>query len=164
MSRRKEIVEEADYNKHGSNVDADGVQVSSTLSADGRYEYPDPVPMQPPVGYQPEPSITELIRMFVRRELSQQVADEYDTFEEAEDFDIEDDPADPLTPYEKVFDPPKPLIPDVPKDTPLKVDLEPAVASPPAGPPESSPAQSLLDTTVLGDTKKDTKSVTTGKK
>lgn len=114
-----------------SYVDEDGVQVTSEIRSDGK-EYPDGVPMQPPVGYRAEPTISELIKMFVRRELSQ-VADqhEFDSFEEAEDFDIEDDPVDPLTPYERVFDPPKPLIPDVKPDTPLTPKVEEApVASP----------------------------------
>lgn len=88
-------------------VDPDGIQVRSFLSGDGRYEYPDPVPMAPPIGYKPEPDLGELIRSLVHRELSKVAgASELDTFEEAEDFDIEDDPLDPLTPYEKVFEPP----------------------------------------------------------
>lgn len=122
-----------------SYVDDDGVQVTSEIRSDGR-EYPDPVPVQPPIGYRAEPTIAELIKMFVRRELSEQAAaEDFETFEEAEDFDIEDDPADPLTPYEKVFDPAKPLIPDVKLEDVKKV-AEAAVASPPpvveAVPPE----------------------------
>lgn len=92
------------------NVDEDGVvyQVSSTLSDDGRFELPDSVPMEPPLGYRAPPDLTTMIKTMVRNELfMQEVARAgYETFEESDDFDIEDDPVDPLTPYEKVFEPP----------------------------------------------------------
>lgn len=79
----------------------------SLLSEDGRLEYPDPVPMAAPVDLRPAPSgMRKLVQDLIRQELSQ-FADsmEMETFEEADDFDIEDDPPDPLTPYEAVFDP-----------------------------------------------------------
>lgn len=91
------------------NVGEDGVcyQSSSTLTADGRFEVPDSVPMEPPVGYRAPPNLTEMIRTMVRNEMfMKEVASAgYETFEESDDFDIEDDPLDPLTPYEKVFEP-----------------------------------------------------------
>lgn len=87
--------------------DSDGVQVSSSLGNDGK-EYPDPVPMAPPVGYTSPPNIMDLIRSMVRNQEVLRLQDEagIDTFEEADDFDIEDDPLDPLTPYERVFEAP----------------------------------------------------------
>lgn len=90
------------------NVDSDGVQVASTLGPDGRFEFPDPVPMEPPLGYTPPPDIMDLIKSMVRNELLMKRLDEegYETFDEADDFDVEDDPVDPLTPYEKFFEPP----------------------------------------------------------
>lgn len=89
--------------------DADGVQVHSGQDQLGR-ELPDPVPMAPPVGYRAPPTLADMIRRMVRSEamLMASEAEEFDTFEEAEDFDIEDDPVDPRTPYEAVFDPPQP--------------------------------------------------------
>lgn len=67
----------------------------------------DPVPMSPPVGYKKQPSMFDTIRGMVR---SARLAEEaeaagMETFEEADDFDIEDDPPDPSTPYETRFDP-----------------------------------------------------------
>lgn len=90
------------------NVDADGQQCRSVLDAHGRFEYPDPVPMAPPVGYNSPPDIMQMIRSMVRSERLAQELDAagYETFEEADDFDIADDPLDPLTPYEKVFEAP----------------------------------------------------------
>lgn len=87
--------------------DTDGVQVTSGQDKFGR-EVPDPVPLAPPVGYRPPPTLADMIRRMVQSELLTQAADleDFDSFEEAEDFDIEDDPLDPKTPYEAVFDPP----------------------------------------------------------
>lgn len=86
--------------------DGDGVQSSSGIGVDGK-EYPDPVPMAPPIGYTAPPNIMDMIRSMVRsEELKRKLdAEGFETFEEADDFDIEDDPLDPLTPYEKIFYP-----------------------------------------------------------
>jgi len=73
----------------------------------GRQERLDPTPIAPPLGFHREPSLHEKIRDMI---LSQQAHAELraaglETFEESEDFDIPDDPVDPLTPYEREFDP-----------------------------------------------------------
>lgn len=88
--------------------DDDGVQVTSSIGMDGK-EYPDPVPMAPPVGYNAPPDILDMIRRMVRNEHVMRLQDEagFDTFDEAEDFDVEEGDFDPHTPYEAVFDPPK---------------------------------------------------------
>lgn len=85
-------------------VDNDGVQSGSGIDIFG-YEHPDPQPLEVPMrGVQP--GLDLLIREYVRREVSSLASEnEFDTFEEADDFDIEDDPLDKLTEYEKVFDP-----------------------------------------------------------
>lgn len=72
--------------------------------AQGRY-HPDPTPIAPPVGYQRSPSISEQIRTMVRSEALRQAADAqgFDTFEEADDFDVGDD-YDPRTPFEEAFE------------------------------------------------------------
>lgn len=71
-----------------------------------RREKPDPIPMQPPIGYKKSPSLSEQIRAMVRSEqLARDLAAQgVETFEEADDFDIPDDPVDPSTPYEADFE------------------------------------------------------------
>lgn len=88
-------------------VDVDGVQASSGIGLDGK-EYPDPVPMAPPIGYQAPPTLMEMIRTMIASEaLKASLAEQgFETFEESDDFEIEDDPIDPLTDYERVFEPP----------------------------------------------------------
>lgn len=71
-----------------------------------RREKPDPIPMQPPIGYKKQPSLSDQIRDMVRSEhLARQLAAQgVETFDEADDFDIPDDPIDPSTPYEGDFE------------------------------------------------------------
>lgn len=66
----------------------------------------DPTPVAPPVGYNRQRPLAEQIRDMVRSErLAQEVQNAgFETFEEADDFDIPDDPIDPNTPYEGDFD------------------------------------------------------------
>ncbi|UDN67831.1 hypothetical protein [robinz microvirus RP_142] len=134
--------------------DQDGVQSTSAIGSDGR-EYPDPIPTAPPVGYKTPPTIMDMIKSMIHSEqLNQKAqAEGFDTFDEAEDFDIEDDPLDPHTEYEAVFDPPPNPLPD---------PVLPTTANPagtPAGggsrdtpPPPASDPQKLLDTSSLADT------------
>ena len=69
-------------------------------------ELPDPRPVQPPVGYKKQPSMFELIREATAREVALYAANrEPETFEEADDFDVDDD-IDPHSPWENEFDPP----------------------------------------------------------
>lgn len=62
--------------------------------------------MAPPVGFKPAPSLADQIREMVRSErLAREAAEGgFETFEEADDFDVGDD-FDPRTPYEESFDP-----------------------------------------------------------
>lgn len=122
--------------------DADGVQVSSGIGPDGK-EYPDPVPMSAEIGYEPPPDLMTMIRTMVHSEAAKHVLQQagIETIDEADDFDIEDDPLDPLTPYEAVFMPkaPPPTVEKVPVPSPVPepsqkvVQGEGAVASPPPG-------------------------------
>lgn len=75
------------------------------LTAEGR-EVLSSVPIAPPIGYKKQPSLAETIRAMVRQEkLAQELdAQGYETFEEADDFDVDDD-FDPGHPYEAEFDP-----------------------------------------------------------
>jgi len=52
----------------------------------------NPTPMQPPVGYKAQPSLIETVRQQVRQ-LKHLEDNEPETEEEADDFEIEDDPA-----------------------------------------------------------------------
>lgn len=61
------------------------------LTEDGA-EKPNPVPMEPPVGYKKQPSIFENMRALVQAELARKAAQEgFDTEEEDENFEIEED-------------------------------------------------------------------------
>lgn len=118
---------------------ADGTIVSAGLDAMGR-ETPDPFPMEVPLHLQAGPSLSDTVRRLIQGELSK-IADDsgYETFEEADDFDIEDDPADPHTPYEAVFDPPLPQEPD-----PGKTSVDPVPGSPQAPLEKSSDSATIL--------------------
>lgn len=132
--------------------DQDGVQVSAGIGPDG-LEYGDPVPMAPPIGYDSPPDLMHMIRSMIRNERFMQGLDEagVETFEEADDFELDDDPLDPLTPYERVFDPADTPPPGQPPKSPSEAPLAPVTApesqkpaAPPAPsvPPPASPAQS----------------------
>ena len=75
------------------------------LDEKGR-EIPDPTPVSLPVGFQTPEPLDVRIQRLVRTQLSN-LADEqgYETFEEAEDFEVPDDDMDPATPFEMEFDP-----------------------------------------------------------
>lgn len=80
------------------------------LDPKGR-ELVDPTPIAPPVGYKRVPTLVEQLRQMVRSESLAREAREagYETFEEADDFDIPDDPLDPKSSHEIGFDPPIPI-------------------------------------------------------
>lgn len=69
------------------------------------HEILDPTPVEMPMQWKRPPTLQEQIKAFVRRELSEQAAAAgAETFEEADDFDIEDDPLDPLSEWELNYD------------------------------------------------------------
>lgn len=72
---------------------------------DGR-ERPDPTPEEPPLGYKKQPSIFDQVRAMVRSDKLKEeaLAAGKETFEEADDFDLDED-EDPHSPYENEFDP-----------------------------------------------------------
>lgn len=69
------------------------------------HEVPDPTPLAMPSGFRRPETLQEQVARLVRSRLSQ-IADEQgaETFEESEDFEVDDD-FDPNTPYEEFFDP-----------------------------------------------------------
>ena len=93
----------------------------------------DPTPMAPPIGYKRQPSLVEQIRKMVRDErlAADLAASGVETFEEADDFDVQDD-YDPKSPFEYNFDPPV----EPPKAAPPAPEAPPA---PPEGPKASDP-------------------------
>lgn len=74
---------------------------------DGRYPQCDPRPMSVPIGMERPESLQEKLKRLVRDEVLQSKLKDggVETFEEADDFNISDDPIDPHTPYEEDFDP-----------------------------------------------------------
>lgn len=65
------------------------------------HEVPDPTPVEWPAGVRRPETLTEQIQRMVRVAVSQQAAAAgMETFEEADDFDIEDEDGDPTSPYE----------------------------------------------------------------
>lgn len=103
----------------------------------------DGTPMAPPIGYKKQPSMIDNIRNMVRSEVLRSHVESagFETFEEADDFDVGDD-YDPTSPYEIDFDPPaaQPQGASGPGSTsnppePPKAAHEPPAAS--AAPPQS---------------------------
>lgn len=72
-------------------------------------EYPDPTPIAPPIGYKKQPSMVQIVREQIRaahlaRDLEAAGAE---TFEEADDFEVDDPEGDmAASPHENDFDPP----------------------------------------------------------
>lgn len=101
-------------------------------------ELPDPTPLAPPVGYiKQEPLHVQIARM-VR---SQQLADEAaaagaETFEEADDFDVEDgDDLQVLSTYENDFDP---VAAEIARLQEAQRNAPPAAPAPPGPGPEAA--------------------------
>jgi len=75
------------------------------MYVDGRLMV-SPLPIAPPLGYKKQPTLAEQMRAMIRSEALRVAAQEsgHETFEEADDFDVDDD-FDPTSPFEEVFDP-----------------------------------------------------------
>lgn len=131
MARRKSKLEEVAPNGAvpvgdfveeviAARFDEDGVQVTSSIGSDGK-EYPDPVPMSAPLGYEAPLGLMEMMKLMIDRLREPQNEFDIDeSEEEANDFETEEDGPDPLTPYEEVF------IPKVPPVVPVAA-LKPEV-------------------------------------
>lgn len=66
----------------------------------------DGTPMSIPAGFKKPETMEERLKRFIRRELSESMREQgVETFDEANDFDLPDDPVDPSTPFEEFFDP-----------------------------------------------------------
>lgn len=104
-------------------------------------EVPDPTIVDPPLGYVAQPDLMELMRRMIRTELSQAIDEsEVETFDEADDFDIDDDPVDISSPYEEYFDP----APGAPKGPPGEIHpLRQDPNAEPATPTAATPPEPL---------------------
>lgn len=80
-------------------------ELYGTLNERGQL-IPDPVPVAPPVSVMRKPSLVEQVQALVRSERlrAEAAAGGYETFAEADDFDVDDD-YDPSSPWENDFDP-----------------------------------------------------------
>lgn len=75
----------------------------SKLNARG-HEILDDTPVAMPVGFNRPPTLADQIRAMVKGELSRQASEQgLETFEDADDFDVDDD-MDPSSPWELNFD------------------------------------------------------------
>lgn len=104
---------------------------------------PDEVPIAPPIGYIRQPSMVEMIRQAVQSETLRLGALQagHETFEESEDFDVDDDPVDYSSPWENDFDPPlKEILRAGEEEVARKATREAAK------PPENDPAAPPADT------------------
>lgn len=92
--------------KYGEIVDVDTGELIARLDEFGR-EVPYGGPVALAVDLVREDTLAIMIRRLVHSELTRLQSDlaDVDTPEEADDFNIEDDPLDPLTPYEEQFMP-----------------------------------------------------------
>lgn len=96
----------------------------------GRREYPDPTPVEVPLGFRRPPTLQEEIQRLIRVQMSQQARDTgLETFEEANDFEVDEDP-DPLSQYEVVEMAPEP---------PTAQEVDEAAPAPKASMGDSSP-------------------------
>lgn len=86
-------------------------------------QIPDPRPVEVPIAFQRPLSLQDEIKRFVRLELSKRAAaQELESFEEADDFDVDDEDPLPVTPYEV-----REMSPEAGDDDadPPKVDVKP---------------------------------------
>lgn len=66
----------------------------------GRHEFPDDTPVEVPLNFRRPLTLQEEIQRLIRNQMSQNAAAQgFESFEEANDFDVDDD-ADPFTQYE----------------------------------------------------------------
>jgi len=119
---------------------------SQYLDAFGR-EVPNPVPMQPPVGYKRAPSLAEQIRAMIQQASHEAAMAGAETEDEANDFDVGEE-FDPTSPWENEFemDPAMEAMialqsrPPAPRETAPVATPAPSAPAPTASPPSPTPA------------------------
>lgn len=116
------------------------------IDADG-FLIPDPVPLAPPIGYKRQPSMVEVVRNMVRSERLALEAEleGYETFEESEDFEVDDDFDTPGTEWENDYEPTVNELRSAVREERVKRGLDPLTGEPLSGgaggstPPAPSP-------------------------
>lgn len=88
-------------------IEAAEMRAAEVFLDDLGRELCDPTPMQPPLGYNPQPSLAEQMRMMIESERLRLEAERagFETFEEADDFEMDEDPF-PRSQHEDEFDSP----------------------------------------------------------
>lgn len=124
-------------------IDQDTGEVRVRTHRGSHYEDPDPMPFAPTVGVRPKETLEERMRRMIRDEMSYAAEQQgMETFEEADDFDVDDD-MDPESmyeiPWEPAFEPrnPAPPRPEV-QEAEVKATSTPKV--PPKAPKKGSEA------------------------
>lgn len=115
---------------------------------DNPYEQVDNTPVEMPTRLRLPQSRTDQMRAFIRQEMSRQAAETgHETFEEADDFEINEEDL-PLTPYELMD-----LEPPAEPTTPLQNGVQ-AVGQPAAVPPANSEVTTSVTPKVGSDGQK----------
>lgn len=133
---KKPFVSAADEAAQFELVDSDTGEVRVRTHRGSHYEDPDPTPFAPTVGVRPKQSLEERMRQMIRDEMSYAAQQQgLETFEEADDFDV-DDEHDPSSMYEIPWEPMfEPRNPAPPRPEVLKAEQKAAAPSPsPVGP------------------------------
>jgi len=112
---------------------------SEYLDDKGR-EKPNPVPLEPPVGYKKQPSMVDVIRAQVAAVSREAAMRGAETEEEANDFDVGDD-YEPTSPWEHDFEPDPAMERMIALQS--KPPAKPQAAQPAAAPPPAPPAESV---------------------
>lgn len=104
-------------------------------------EQPDPTPLEVPVGYEHPESLEDSMKRFIRSEVSRHYAEQHQagTFEDEDDFDIEDEDPEFITPYEMHDMQEEAPLPEA--DTPEAVAQDPQPEDTPAPPPADAPPE-----------------------
>lgn len=126
--------------------------LKARLTDDG-LEKLDPTPVEIPLDYDRPQSLEERISRMMsqyHRQMQYLKNEEMETPEEADDFDIDDDPVDPVTPYEEHFMPRPDVNTDkleIPEPEAASAGSAPADAdAEPAPEPEPEPVPALAPT------------------
>lgn len=93
---------------------------------------PDPVPIAPPIGYKRQPSMTEIVRNAIASERLKMEAElaGYETFEESEDFDVDDDFTVPRSQHEWEGQPTMSELREAVREERVKRGLDPVTGEP----------------------------------
>ncbi len=109
--------------------------------AQGMKEHPDPTPVEIPGGREAPDTIQELIKRYVRTELSAQASDQsLGTFEEEDDFTEDATDQLPFSEFEIPDSDPDLDMPDTGDLDPSQADTSPPSDPPPVDDAEASPA------------------------